>query len=52
MIDPLSPISAAARFAPADPDMPDCFVAAALEEFILIDADDDMALEQMLRAAH
>ena len=53
MIDPLSPLSLTTRAPWPDNEMPDCFVAAAHEKFILIeDADGDHGLEELLRSAH
>jgi flagellar hook protein FlgE len=53
VIDPLSPLSLTTRAPWPDNEMPDCFVAAAHEKFILIeDADGDLDLAELLRSAH
>ena len=53
MIDPLSPLSFTTRAPWPDNEMPDCFVAAAHEAFILIEAaEGDVDLEELLRSAH
>jgi hypothetical protein len=53
VIDPLSPHAAAGRTPWPDNEMPDCFVAAAHEAFILIEAaEGDVDLEELLRSAH
>jgi hypothetical protein len=53
VIDPLSPLAAAATLAWPDHSMPDCFVAAAQEEFIpIVDLDEEQAWGDLPRAAH
>ena len=53
MIDPLSPLSLTTRAPWPDNEMPDCFIAAPHEKFILIeDANGDLDMEELLRSAH
>ncbi len=53
MTDPLSPLGSSAKLLWLDLALPDCFVAAAEEQFFpVVDLDDGPGADDLVRSAH